>query len=167
MTVDDFLALDFPSDSDDWLDFDDFLDEDPTVNLKDLESSDSDSEPETTVKNLTNSSGIIENQVNSSIAEISQPTTSNVSQPTASNVNQPTTSNKKTNTGKCQFFGKKQSANFSGESFLFAGHNASPQSILQLSTPYQFFKYFSLTKLCPKLQMKQIYIVPRKIQTNQ
>jgi hypothetical protein len=137
MTVDEFMALDFPSDSDDGLDFDNFSDEDPTVNLKNLESSDSDSEPETTLKNLTNSSGIIENQVHPSIAEVSQPTASN----------------KKTNTGKCQILWKKQSANFSGESFLFARHNALPQSILQLSTPYQFFKNFLLMKLCPKLQM--------------
>ena len=69
MNVDEFMALDFPSDSDDGLDFDDFSDEDPTVNLKDLESSDSDSEPETTVRKVTNSSGIIENQVHPSIAK--------------------------------------------------------------------------------------------------
>jgi hypothetical protein len=53
-----------------WAGFRRFSDEDPTVNLKDLESSDSDSGPETTVKKVTNSSGIIENQVHPSIAEV-------------------------------------------------------------------------------------------------
>lgn len=167
MTVDEFMALDVSSDSDDGLDFDDFSDEDPTVNSKDLKSSDSDSEPETIVEKVKNSSSIIEKQVHPSIAEAGQLTSSNTSQPTASNINQPTSSNKKTDTGKCQILWKKQSTKFSGEPFIFTGHNALPQSILQLSTPYQFFKYFLLMKLCPKLQMKQIYIVPRKIQTNQ
>jgi hypothetical protein len=92
MKVDEFMALDLPSDSDDGLDFDDFSDEDPTVNLKDLESSDTDSELETSVINVKKSSGIIENQLHPSIGEVGQPTTSNVSQPT-SNVSQPKTSN--------------------------------------------------------------------------
>ncbi|GBM81934.1 Chimeric ERCC6-PGBD3 protein [Araneus ventricosus] len=108
MTVDEFMALDVSSDSDDGLDFDDFSDEDPTVNPKDLESSDSDSESETTVKKVKNSSSIIEKQVHPSIAEAGQPTSSNTSQPTASNINQPTSSNKKTDTRKCQILWKKQ-----------------------------------------------------------
>ncbi|GBO17874.1 hypothetical protein AVEN_37583-1 [Araneus ventricosus] len=98
MTVDEFIALDF----------DDFLDEDPTVNSKDLKSSDSDSEPETIVEKVKNSSSIIEKQVHPSIAEAGQLTSSNASQPTASNINQPTSSNKKTDTGKCQILWKKQ-----------------------------------------------------------
>ncbi|GBL98845.1 hypothetical protein AVEN_165689-1 [Araneus ventricosus] len=108
MTVDEFIALDVSSDSDDGLDFDDFLDEDPTVNSKDLKSSDSDSEPETIVEKVKNSSSIIEKQVHPSIAEAGQLTSSNTSQPTASNINQPTSSNKKTDTGKCQILWKKQ-----------------------------------------------------------
>ncbi|GBM93632.1 hypothetical protein AVEN_197484-1 [Araneus ventricosus] len=123
MTVDEFMALDISSDSDDGLDFDDFSNEDPTVNPKDLKSSDSDSEPETTVEKVKNSSSIIEKQVHSSIAEagqltssntrqptassINQPTSSNTRQPTASNINQPTSSNKKTDTRKCQILWKK------------------------------------------------------------
>ncbi|GBN35184.1 PiggyBac transposable element-derived protein 3 [Araneus ventricosus] len=151
MTVDEFMALDVSSDSDDGLDFDDFSDEDPTINPKDLEFSDSDSQPETTVKKVKNSSSIIEKQVHPSIAEAGQPTSSNTSQPTESNINQPTSSNKKTDTGKCQILWKKQSTKFSGEPFLFTGHNALPQSILQLSTPYQFFKYFFTDEIVSKI----------------
>ncbi|GBN05381.1 PiggyBac transposable element-derived protein 1 [Araneus ventricosus] len=151
MTIDEFMALDVSSDSDDGLDFDDFSDEDPTVNPKDLESSDSDSEPETTVKNVKISSSIIEKQVHPSIAEAGQPTSSNTSQPTASNIKQPTSSNKKTDTGKCHILWKKQSTKFSGEPFLFTGHNALPQSILQLSTPYQFFKYLFTDEIVSKI----------------
>ena len=46
---------------------------------------------------------------------------------------------------------KKQSANFSGEPFPFTGHNALPQSILELSTPYQFFKYFFTDEIVSKI----------------
>ncbi|GBM58035.1 hypothetical protein AVEN_170642-1 [Araneus ventricosus] len=107
MTVDEFIALDVSSDSDDGLYFDDFLDEDPTVNSKDLKSSDSDSEPETVVEKVKNSSSIIEKQVHPSIAEAGQLTSSNTSQPTASNINQPTSSNKKNRYWKMSDFVEK------------------------------------------------------------
>ena len=120
MTSNELMALECPSDSEDGLDFDD-SDADPTVKYKDLQSSDSESEPETAAQTVNS------NTKDSSVTAVH-------------------TSDKRRIGSQKNILWKKSSAPFSGDLFPFKGNTKLPQSILELSTPYQFFRYFLLMK---------------------
>ncbi|XP_047002722.1 uncharacterized protein LOC124620097 [Schistocerca americana] len=146
MTYEEFMALECPSGSEDELDFDD-SDGDPTINVNDLESADSDSEPEATVVTTHNSNNYcLKDDENEAVADAQVPQASEKHQKVQIN----------------RIIWKKRSASFGNDKFIFKGKSSLPQSALQLSTPYQFLKYFFNDELMTKLLMKLNFTAHKK-----
>lgn len=144
VTSDEFIAMVCPSDSEDGLEFDD-SDEDPTINVQDIESSDtnSDSEPGTDIQTVSNS-----NMNDTAKSHVHENSPSAPEVPTAAQI--PVIKSRR-NVKKHTVLWKKQSFPSSADKFPFIGNDKLQQTIVELSTPYQFFKYFFTDEIISKI----------------